>query len=78
MRDRDEPANHREFVCSQCGAGYQARQKPSAEEMTGSYSCEVCQTEIYAWSGPYAYLDWQAVETLPKPNRETPPSGRFD
>ena len=45
--------------------------------MSGSFNCEVCQTEIYAWSGLYAYFDWQAVETLPKPSRETPRSGRF-
>lgn len=64
------------FVCSKCSAGYQTVQKARNEQVAGSFRCEVCQTEIYAWSGPYAYLDWQAVETIPKPSRETPPGGR--
>jgi hypothetical protein len=65
------------FVCSKCCAGYQATQRPRPEETWGRFCCEVCQTEIYVWSGPYAYLDWRAVETLPKPRRETPPGGLF-
>jgi hypothetical protein len=55
------------FVCPQCGAGYQATQKFLTEGATGHFKCEFCQTEIYAWSGPYAYLDWQAVETREPP-----------
>jgi hypothetical protein len=47
-------------------AGYQATQKRRPEQIIGSFDCQVCQTEIYAWDGPYAYLDWQAVETMPK------------
>ena len=66
------------FVCPQCSAGYMATQKPNPSKRGGSFACEVCRTEIYAWSGHYAYLDWQAVETLPKPLRKTPPSGLFD
>ena len=57
------------FVCAKCGAGYRATQKPRTEKIKGNFHCEVCQTEIYAWSGPYAYLDWQAVETIPKPSQ---------
>lgn len=57
------------FVCSKCSAGYQAVQKARNEQIAGSFRCEVCQTEIYAWSGPYAYLDWQAVETIPAGRR---------
>ena len=52
------------------GAGYQAAQNPRTEDTSGSFRCVVCQTEIYALSGPYAYLDWQAVELfLPKAGR---------
>jgi hypothetical protein len=53
------------FVCLKCGAGYQATQKPAPEKTSGSFCCQVCQTEIYAWSGVYTYIDWQAVETMP-------------
>ena len=57
------------FICSKCSAGYQATQKPRPEETRGTFCCEVCRTEVYAWRGPYAYLDWQAVETLPPPSK---------
>lgn len=65
------------FVCPKCGAGYHAIQKPWPTISTGNFRCEVCQTNIFTWSDRYVYLDWKAVETLPKPTRPTPPSGRF-
>ena len=65
------------FVCPKCSAGYHATQKPSRTISTGSFSCEVCKTNIFTWSDRYVYLDWKAVETLPKPTRPTPPNGRF-
>ena len=63
------------FVCSKCSAGYQATQTPRHERTIGSFECQVCQTEVYAWSGPYAYLDWEAVETISKYRQATPPGG---
>jgi hypothetical protein len=59
------------FVCSNCAAGYQATQKRRAEGSRGSFQCQVCQTEIYAWSGSYAYLDWEVIETMLKPRGST-------
>lgn len=56
------------FVCSKCCAGYQATQRLT-EGSNGSFQCEVCQTQVYAWSGSYAYLDWRALETMPQPRR---------
>src|SRR3954465_672276 len=64
------------FVCAKCGAGYQATQKPLTDETNGNFQCEVCHTEIYAWTGAYTYIDWRAAETTPKPNRATPPKER--
>ena len=52
------------FVCPQCGAGYQTTQRPQTLGASGRFKCEFCQTDVYAWSGPYTYLDWQTVETF--------------
>jgi len=59
------------FVCPKCGAGYHATQTPCSEEANGSFCCQVCQTELYAWSGHYTYIGWQAIETTPEPDRKT-------
>ena len=64
------------FVCEKCSAGYQATQKPCSEKNSGSFCCQVCQTEVYAWSGHYTYVRWQAIET--EPVRKTPRGGRFN
>jgi hypothetical protein len=55
------------FICPQCNAGYQAMQTPKPEGASGNFQCHVCSTDLYSWSGGYGYVDWQAVETLPRP-----------
>ena len=58
------------FACRKCGAGYQATQKLRSEGNRGSYACQVCRAEVFAWSGSYAYVDWHPVEiTLRHPSR---------
>jgi hypothetical protein len=57
------------FLCSHCAAGYQATQKQYVEETSGSFRCQVCLTQIHEGSGSYDYLDWKAVETVPKPRQ---------
>ena len=66
------------FVCSKCCAGYQAAQeRRQTEKASDSFKCEICDTQVYAWSGSYAYVDWEAVETIPKPRRVARPNGKF-
>ncbi|WP_074816556.1 hypothetical protein [Bradyrhizobium ottawaense] len=51
------------FVCSKCGAGYQAKQQRFPGGSTGSYECSVCRSEVYFWEGDFHFFDWKPVET---------------
>jgi hypothetical protein len=59
------------FCCPKCGAGYQATQVQSPAH-SKSFECQVCRTEVHAWSGAYDLFDWKAVETLTGKRPEAP------
>jgi hypothetical protein len=53
------------FCCQKCGACYQATQELSPDRKSGRFDCEVCKTQVYAWSGRYNFFHWNAFE-MPK------------
>ena len=59
------------FCCPKCGAGYQATQVHSPAQ-SQSFKCQVCRTEVHAWSGAYDFLDWKAVEAWTGKRPQTP------
>jgi len=46
------------FICPKCGICYRATQKLADKLARGSFSCTVCKTEVYRWSGRYLYAGW--------------------
>jgi hypothetical protein len=50
------------FCCQQCGACYQATQEQSPDRKSGRFDCQVCKTQVYAWSGGYNFFHWKAFE----------------
>jgi len=53
------------FACPQCAVAYSAVQQSGSG--FGSFDCWDCKTEIYRWSAPYIYSDWNEI-TLTTPN----------
>jgi predicted RNA-binding Zn-ribbon protein involved in translation (DUF1610 family) len=47
------------FSCPSCGLPYVATREHHPYKHTGSFNCEVCATEICAWSGNYDFFDWK-------------------
>jgi hypothetical protein len=57
------------FCCKNCGAGYQAVQRlqGEGESNPGRFDCQVCGSRVVAWTAPYEYVNWKAVETVRVP-----------
>jgi hypothetical protein len=47
------------FACTGCSAPYQAKQ--NHRPANGTFTCGFCGDEVYSWTGPYDYMDWQSV-----------------
>ena len=47
------------FSCPSCGLPYTATREHHPYKHSGSFSCEVCATKIYAWSGNYDFFNWK-------------------
>jgi predicted RNA-binding Zn-ribbon protein involved in translation (DUF1610 family) len=48
------------FSCPKCGAFYEATQEQHPKKQYGSFKCEDCKAEVYAWSGTYDFFGWKA------------------
>jgi predicted RNA-binding Zn-ribbon protein involved in translation (DUF1610 family) len=47
------------FSCPNCGLPYTATREQHPDKRTGSFSCDVCASEVHAWSGQYDFFDWK-------------------
>ena len=47
------------FSCPNCGLPYTATRERHLTKQSGSFSCEVCGTNVHAWSGNYDFFDWK-------------------
>ena len=47
------------FSCPNCGLPYTATREHHPDKRSGSFSCEVCGSEVHAWAGPYDFFDWK-------------------
>jgi hypothetical protein len=47
------------FSCPSCALPYSVTKEEHRTRHSGSFACEVCGTEIHAWSGNYDFFDWQ-------------------
>ena len=65
------------FVCSNCCAGYQATQSGRRLRRPAVASNVRFAILKFISVSSYAYVDWAAVETIPKPRRVARPNGKF-
>ena len=47
------------FSCPNCGLPYTATREHHPDKRIGSFSCDVCASEVHAWSGQYDFFDWK-------------------
>ncbi len=47
------------FACPSCGAIYHATQHRGVDTHFGVFNCLACHAQVYAWHGPYDFLDWK-------------------
>jgi hypothetical protein len=52
------------FDCPTCGLGYAATKEEHSTRHSGSFNCEVCGVEVYAWSGNYDFFDWKVDQPV--------------
>ena len=50
-----------EFTCPGCGIDYTATREKQHEKRSSSFKCQVCETEVHAWSAYYDFFDWKPV-----------------
>jgi hypothetical protein len=44
-----------------CGLIYSATQQEHADQRSGSFRCEDCQTLVHRWFGAHDYAGWKEV-----------------
>jgi predicted RNA-binding Zn-ribbon protein involved in translation (DUF1610 family) len=49
------------FACPKCGMTYRAIQARHRANISDSFDCTKCGTEVYRWSGSYGYSRWTAI-----------------
>jgi len=42
---------------------YAATKEGHAEKRSGSFNCQICGTEVHAWSGLHDFFDWKIDKT---------------
>src|SRR5579864_813698 len=47
------------FSCPNCGLAYTATKEQHSAGRSGSFACEICGVEVYAWSGDVDFFDWK-------------------
>jgi hypothetical protein len=38
---------------------YTATKERHHEKLSGSFKCQICATEVHAWSGDHDFFDWK-------------------
>ena len=51
------------FDCPKCRMPYAATKEGHAERRSGSFNCQICGTEVHAWSGLHDFFDWKIMKT---------------
>ena len=52
-----------QFTCPSCGMNYTATREERQDKRSGSFNCNVCDTEVHTWSGYNDFFDWEAIKT---------------
>ena len=47
------------FTCPNCGLPYAATKELHPDQHSGSFDCQVCGSEVHAWSGLYDFFGWK-------------------
>jgi hypothetical protein len=47
------------FSCPSCALPYAATREQHTTKHSGSFHCEVCGTQVHAWSGNYDFFGWK-------------------
>jgi len=47
------------FNCPTCALPYAATKEQHKTKHSGSFNCEVCDTQVHAWSGNHDFFGWK-------------------
>jgi hypothetical protein len=53
------------FSCPNCALPYSATKEQHSGKHSGSFACEVCGSEVHAWSGNHDFFDWKVGQSEP-------------
>jgi hypothetical protein len=53
------------FSCPKCALPYSATKEQHASKRYGSFSCEICGSEVHSWSGNHDFFGWKVGQSEP-------------